>query len=109
MCWLAMLAVRHLNLPVEEALHLRETSPGPEASFLRVERALRLRSALATLAPDQQEAITLRFTRELRIKEIALEMGRSEGAVKMLLLRGMEALRHRLGESQEGAADDGEI
>jgi RNA polymerase sigma-70 factor (ECF subfamily) len=87
----------------EEALNLRDPDPEPEASFLRLERALGLKAALATLAPDQREAIELRFGRDLRIKEIAAQMNRSEGAVKMLLLRGMESLRHRLGtEGDEG-------
>jgi DNA-directed RNA polymerase specialized sigma24 family protein len=41
--------------------------------------------------------ILLRFGGELRNREIAAIMGRSEGAVKLLTFRALTALRRRLG------------
>jgi RNA polymerase sigma-70 factor (ECF subfamily) len=40
--------------------------------------------------------IELRFAEELAIREIAMRLGRSEGAVKQLQLRALQALRKRM-------------
>ena len=40
----------------------------------------------------------MRFADEKSIREIAGELGRSEGAVKQLQFRGLETLRNRLNE-----------
>jgi DNA-directed RNA polymerase specialized sigma24 family protein len=40
----------------------------------------------------------MRFADEKSVREIASELGRSEGAVKQLQFRGMENLRNRLDE-----------
>jgi DNA-directed RNA polymerase specialized sigma24 family protein len=42
--------------------------------------------------------ILMRFADEKSVREIASELGRSEGAVKQLQFRGMENLRNRLDE-----------
>jgi len=89
---------------VEEVADPPAPDPQPDEAFLRAERVLGLRAALANLRPEQREAIVLRFGHDLRIKEVAARMGRSEGAVKMLLLRALEALRGRLDTAnREGA------
>ena len=41
----------------------------------------------------------MRFAEEKSIKEIATELGRSEGAVKQLQFRGLQHLRSQLGET----------
>ena len=62
-----------------------------------VERRARLFQAVETLPDDQRRVITMRFADERSIREIAVELGRSEGAVKQLQFRGLENLRNRLG------------
>ncbi|HZQ69831.1 MAG TPA: sigma-70 family RNA polymerase sigma factor [Terriglobales bacterium] len=52
---------------------------------------------VAQLPTDQRRVIGMRFAEGKSIKEIALELGRSEGAIKQLQFRGLEALRARLG------------
>ena len=42
--------------------------------------------------------IALRFAEEKSIREIATQLGRSEGAVKQLQFRGLQNLRLQLGE-----------
>jgi RNA polymerase sigma-70 factor, ECF subfamily len=48
--------------------------------------------------PDlQRRVIELRFVEEKSIREIAVELGRSEGAVKQLQLRALDNLRKEMG------------
>jgi RNA polymerase sigma-70 factor, ECF subfamily len=63
-----------------------------------VERRARLFSAVDKLPEDQRRVIVLRFADEKSIREIAAELGRSEGAVKQLQFRALEHLRNRLNE-----------
>ena len=63
-----------------------------------IERRARLFSAVDKLPEDQRRVIVLRFADEKSIREIAAELGRSEGAVKQLQFRGLENLRNRLNE-----------
>ena len=63
-----------------------------------IERRARLFSAVDTLPEDQRRVIVMRFADEKSIREIADELGRSEGAVKQLQFRGLENLRNRLQE-----------
>ncbi len=63
-----------------------------------VERRARLFSAVDKLPEDQRRVIVMRFADEKSIRDIAAEMGRSEGAVKQLQFRGLENLRNRLDE-----------
>jgi RNA polymerase sigma-70 factor, ECF subfamily len=61
------------------------------------DRAGTVREAVRTLPDDQRQAVVLRFAGELRNREIAEIMGRSEGAVKLLTFRALTTLRKRLG------------
>ena len=63
-----------------------------------VERRARLFSAVDKLPEDQRRVIVMRFADEKSIREIADELGRSEGAVKQLQFRALENLRNRLNE-----------
>jgi RNA polymerase sigma-70 factor (ECF subfamily) len=60
----------------------------------------RVWAAVDRLPPAQRAAVTLRFGRDLPIAAIAAHMGRSEGAVKLLLNRGLTALRTVLDSGQ---------
>jgi RNA polymerase sigma-70 factor, ECF subfamily len=50
------------------------------------------------LPEDQAKVVVMRFVEEKSIRDIAKELGRSEGAVKQLQFRGLQSLRDRLGE-----------
>ena len=69
----------------------------PEVIAEQRDREATVRSAVALLPDDQRQAVLLRFGGELRNREIAEIMGRSEGAVKLLTFRAMTALRKQLG------------
>ena len=73
-------------------------APGDVIYLEEIERSIRLQKLVAQLPEDQRKVINLRFTEEKRIKEIAGELGRSEGAVKQLQFRALENLRARMSE-----------
>jgi RNA polymerase sigma-70 factor (ECF subfamily) len=75
----------------------------PEAHLERRFSRRDVRAALQELTPEQQHVLALRFGQDLSHKEVAALVGKSEGAVKLLQLRGLRSLR-RLLERDEGGA-----
>jgi RNA polymerase sigma-70 factor (ECF subfamily) len=63
-----------------------------EATVLAQLEQAALVDALRKLKPEQLECVVLRFLHGLSVAETAQSMGRSEGAVKQLQLRGLRAL-----------------
>ena len=82
---------------IELGPHLVADVRGPEEEAQRNDRAAEVRAAVAALPADQRQAILLRFSGDLRNREIAEIMGRSEGAIKLLTFRALTSLRRRLG------------
>jgi RNA polymerase sigma-70 factor (ECF subfamily) len=82
---------------IELTPQLGDDAPSPEDAVVREDRAAEVRAAVAGLPTDQRQAVLLRFGGELRNREIAEIMGRSEGAVKLLTFRALTTLRRRLG------------
>jgi len=52
--------------------------------------------ALGALTADQREVVVLRHVADLSVADVARATGRSEGSVKMLCARGLEALAAQL-------------
>ena len=75
---------------------LAHTTPSQHAA--RKEVAVVLADALATLTPDQQQAILLRTREGLSWDEVGQRMGRTADAVRQLWVRGLRALRPLLEE-----------
>ena len=62
-----------------------------------IERGAILAELVDSLLPDQRMVIVRRFIEQRSIREVANELGRSEGAVKQLQLRALESLRDKMG------------
>jgi RNA polymerase sigma-70 factor (ECF subfamily) len=80
-------------------------APAPEPagdptgpSLEDAERRAALYCLVRELPEDQRRVLVGRFAEQRSIREIATEMGRSEGAVKQLQFRALETLRARLSE-----------
>ncbi len=78
-------------------------NPAPEPAvndpaIEEVEQRARLFRMVQTLPEDQQRVVRMRFVEEKSIREIAAKLGRSEGAVKQLQFRALQALRARMSE-----------
>jgi RNA polymerase sigma-70 factor (ECF subfamily) len=61
-----------------------------------IEQSTMLFQLVRRLPEAQFRVIHMRFVEEKSIREIALELGRSEGAVKQLQLRAIESLRAQM-------------
>jgi RNA polymerase sigma-70 factor (ECF subfamily) len=73
-------------------------APG-DAGLEEVEERARIFRQVSALPPEQRRVIVLRFVEDKSIREIAGELGRSEGAVKQLQFRALENLRARMSET----------
>lgn len=78
---------------------LVDPSPGPESAALGAETGAAIHAALATLTRQQRDALALRYAADLPFAEVARALHRSEPAAKMLVQRGLHALRHCLEEN----------
>lgn len=70
-----------------------DESRAPEPVVLRREEYALLRRRLATLPPQQQEILHLRFAGGLRSREIASLLNKREGSVRSMLARSLNFLR----------------
>jgi RNA polymerase sigma-70 factor (ECF subfamily) len=61
-----------------------------------VERRAMLYQLVDALPDDQRRVILWRFVGQKSLREMAVEMGRSEGAIKQLQLRALQNLRERI-------------
>jgi RNA polymerase sigma-70 factor, ECF subfamily len=72
-----------------------------QSGWKEIERRATLFQLVNSLPEDQRSVIVKRFAEEKSIRDIAKEFGRSEGAIKQLQFRALEALRARVGGSHE--------
>ena len=72
-------------------------SPDASSKLLLKERRSRMGDHLKALQQEHREVVTLRFIMRLSTRETAQIMGRSEGAVKMLLGSALREMKERLG------------
>lgn len=61
-----------------------------------------LQRALLVLPDDQREAVLLKHMEDLSAREVGAIMGRSAGAVRVLVHRGLERLREVMGAGDAG-------
>jgi len=81
------------------------TKPDPAAEVgEQVEQQLQaedLRLALQQLTEDQRQVLTLRFIEGLSTEEVASVMGKRQGAIRALQMRGLQALAEIIETSDE--------
>lgn len=98
LAWLLRIASRriadHYKQSGREAASPR-VMPEPPATD-QIERSAMLFQLVERLPEAQFRVIQMRFVEQKSIREIAAELGRSEGAVKQLQLRAIENLRAQM-------------
>jgi RNA polymerase sigma-70 factor (ECF subfamily) len=67
-----------------------------------IERRAMLSELVDALPPDQRHVVVRRFVDQRSIREIAQELQRSEGAIKQLQFRALQALRTNLRSTRNG-------
>ena len=90
---------RHPETPLDDLPDADAVAPGDLAAevVIRDEAATAMR-AVDRLAGDRRRAVVLRFVHEMTTAEIAGVLGRSEGAVRVLIHRALRSVARDLGE-----------
>ena len=103
--WLARIVVNEVRQQARKkkvsAVTLEELPDPPEtaeapAGTMGSELRQDLAGAVATLPPDQREAVVLRFFSDLTVADVAAATGSREGTVKSRLSRAMDKLGEML-------------
>ncbi|MGH7200937.1 MAG: RNA polymerase sigma factor [Planctomycetaceae bacterium] len=68
----------------------------PSQALSRNQREFKLMAALETLPEDNREALRMRYVENLPSKEIAQRLGKTDGAVRVLLSRSLGKLQELL-------------
>jgi RNA polymerase sigma-70 factor (ECF subfamily) len=94
--WLLKIAANAMNDHYQRMRKEREAVPlePPAETYLQeTEDRARLFRLVGRLPADQRSVIVMRFAEQKSIREIAGQLGRTEGAVKQLQFRGLKSLR----------------
>ncbi len=86
---------RHPEEPIELALHVRAPDDTATAAEVHLEAA-RAIAAVMDLPAERRQAVVLRFVNGLSAREISQIMGKSEGAVRVLIHRALVSVRRQL-------------
>lgn len=84
------------EIPIEFAINESTTSFGAELE--EKEAVEEIEGALRRLKGESKEAMILRYIDDYSIKEVAKIMGKSEGAVKVMIHRAKQDLKSKLGK-----------
>lgn len=90
----------HRRRHIELCERIPADGTSPSKAVRRNERFDRLERSLKKLKPEYREVLRLIRLEGLKVKEVAVRMGRSEYAVKHLLARGIRQLRELVGETE---------
>jgi RNA polymerase sigma-70 factor (ECF subfamily) len=88
-------------VPLEDHMFVRGSGAHPEMEAIAIEEREMLLAAVRRLPPERQQLLILKFVERLSNAEIGNIMDRTEGAIKSLYHRTLNALREevrRLGE-----------
>lgn len=105
--WLLRIAANEIANRRQRAVRERKR-PLPQdppavrpTDIARAEQGARLHELVRQLPEIQRRVILLRFVLQKSIQQIALEIGRSEGAVKQLQFRAVKNLKVKMGGQHE--------
>ena len=105
--WLYQISVNTINdryrasrptVDLDEMYDLAAAGPGLEDTAVQRGEIREIWGAVESLPAPQKTALVLKFQEDLKISDIAAVMGKSEGAVKLLIHRGVTRLRSVLRE-----------
>ena len=90
---------RHPEAPLEAAANVTDPTD-VEVAAVRRDEVGTAAAALARLPGDRRRALILRFVDEMTTQEIAGVLGRSEGAVRVLIHRALRSVARELDQSR---------
>ena len=80
----------------------------PSAAFSRQQKEFRLLAAMGKLSDEQQEVLKLRYGQGMASKEIASQIGKSDGATRVLITRSLKKLEGLLDLEDKNVAQNPE-
>lgn len=89
-------------VPLDERLFVAQTGGQPESRAIDREEIEVLMACVRRLPEDRQQLLILKFVERLSNAEIGEIMGRTEGAIKSLYHRTLNALRDDVGAAMTG-------
>jgi RNA polymerase sigma-70 factor, ECF subfamily len=92
---------RRQEVPLEDYGHVFSQQEPPESSLVQNYENERLIKAVRNLSGDRQQLIILKYVEHLSNAEIAVIMGRSEGAIKSFYHRTLMALREEMSKLED--------
>jgi RNA polymerase sigma-70 factor (ECF subfamily) len=92
---------RRRMVDIDSAEPLHDTSPTPEEVVEDEEERREILALLETLPEERQQALILRYAEGMKHKEIGEVMGKSAGAVKVLIHRSLISLHRGLSEKED--------
>jgi len=98
-------AKRAPQVSLTEELRLTAGEPGPQHVAEQREVFARLQRAMQGLSEEQRLVILAKFGEDMSNAEVAAWLGKSEGAVKSLQHRALQALGRLLGAGERPAGD----
>ncbi len=96
---------RRQEVALEDNTNLVHRADLPETTLVANQELEDLLTAIRTLSPERQQLVILKFVERLPNAEIALIMGRSEGAIKSLYHRTLLALRDEIEARRQEKSD----
>jgi RNA polymerase sigma-70 factor (ECF subfamily) len=96
------LRARRATVSLDLAADAADRAEPVDSQAIRRLQAAQVWAAVERLTQAQRAAVTLRLGHDLPIADIAGRLGRSEGAVKLLLNRGLAAVRAHLDSAVVG-------
>lgn len=87
---------RRNHLPLESVAEVPDPDPLPEEAALDSIQLEQVAGGLSRINPERAEAVALRIAGGLSPAEVGQVMGKSEAAAKMLVHRGIQALKNKL-------------
>jgi len=91
---------RRGDVELEAATDVAQPGPSTAEEAIRRDLSRRIWERVDRLPKHQRAAMILKFGEDLKISEIAVILGKSSGAVKLLLHRATERLRGEMAEVQ---------
>lgn len=87
---------RRKEVPLDDRMNAIPSHDHPEASVIHDQEIDTLLKSIRKLTPERQHLLVLKFVEQVSNAEIAVIMGRSEGAVKSLYHRTLLSMRDEL-------------
>jgi RNA polymerase sigma-70 factor (ECF subfamily) len=91
---------------IDEQRDLAASGPTLEQIAAQRDELRRIWAIVATLPKQQRVAMVLKFQEDMKIEDIAGVMGKSSGAVKLLIHRGVMKVRQSVNHYDIGAGPD---